>query len=306
MQQLIYAIAYGFCYLVSLLPLRVLYVLSDVLYPLLYHVARYRRRIVRKNLTASFPDKTIDEIKSIERRYYSWLCDYVVETIKLISISKRQMSRRMVFKNTEEVERSVAEGRSCAVYLGHVGNWEWITSLPLAVSECATCMQIYHPLESEVFDRLFLHIRGRFGAESVSMNDTLRRIIERRNEGKHMVIGFIADQVPMWNSIHYWTDFLHHDTPVFTGTERIACKCDMDVYYMEVTRIRRGYYEADFKLMTRNAAGSKEFEITEKYFRLLEQTITAHPPYWLWSHNRWKRDRKRWEEKNEQRTSTPQ
>lgn len=303
MENVLYAIAYCLCYLVSLLPLRLLYIASDALCPLLYHVARYRRHIVRKNLTASFPEKPIDEIKKIERQYYLWLCDYVVETIKLFTISPEQMRRRMVFKNTEEVERSVAEGRSCAVYLGHVGNWEWITSLPLSMSEAATCMQIYHPLESPVFDRLFLRLRGRLGAESVSMGDTLRRIIERRNEGKNLVIGFIADQVPLWNSIHYWTDFLHHDTPVFTGTERIARKCGMDVYYMEVTCVKRGYYEAEFKLMTRNATESKEFEITEHYFRLLEGTINAHPSYWLWSHNRWKRDHKTWEQINEQRSA---
>ena len=149
--------------------------------------------------------------------------------------------------------------------------------------------QIYHKLENEEMNRLFLRLRGRNGAESIPMSETLRRIVEIRRQGKLWIVGFIADQVPMWNNIHLWLDFLHHDTPVFTGTERLARKFDTDVYYLDIRRECRGYYEADFILMAEHASNMPEFELTLEYFRLLEKSIRRQPAFYLWTHNRWKR-----------------
>lgn len=289
MKKVLYYTVFAFWYFISLFPLKLLYVLSDGLFYLIYYVVRYRRPLVRKNLTSSFPDKSEGEIVKIEKGFYSWFCDYIVETLKLFTMSKEQMRRRMVFRNTEAIEKAVAEGRSCAVYLGHYGNWEWISSLPLWVSDKATCLQIYHVLENKAFDALFLRVRSRMGSDSIPMEDTLKSIIRRKAEGQRMVIGFIADQVPLWNSIHYWSDFLHHDTPVFTGTERIAKHQDMVVFYLDVTCPRRGYYEAEFKLVSDKIKEEPKFAVTESYMKLLEATIRRAPQYWLWSHNRWKR-----------------
>lgn len=289
MKKVLYCIVFTIWYLISLLPLKLLYVLSDGLFYLIYYVVKYRRPLVRKNLTDSFPEKSLDEIVKIERGFYSWFCDYIVETLKLFTMSKRQMRRRMVFHNAEAVDKEIAAGKSCAIYLGHYGNWEWISSLPLWLSDEATCLQIYHVLENKAFDELFLYVRGRMGSTSVPMADTLRSIIKRKAEGQRLVIGFIADQVPLWNSIHYWSDFLHHDTPVFTGTERIAKHQDMAVFYLDVSRPKRGYYEAEFKLVTDKAKEEPQFAITESYMKLLEATIQRKPQFWLWSHNRWKR-----------------
>lgn len=289
MKKVLYCIVFTIWYLISLLPLKLLYVLSDGLFYLVYYVVKYRRPLVRKNLTDSFPEKSLDEIVEIERGFYSWFCDYIVETLKLFTMSKRQMRRRMVFHNAEAVEKEIDAGKSCAIYLGHYGNWEWISSLPLWLSDEATCLQIYHVLENKAFDELFLYVRGRMGSTSVPMADTLRSIIKRKAEGQRLVIGFIADQVPLWNSIHYWSDFLHHDTPVFTGAERIAKHQDMAVFYLDVSRPKRGYYEAEFKLVTDKAKEEPQFAITESYMKLLEATIQRTPQFWLWSHNRWKR-----------------
>lgn len=289
MKKVLYYAVFAFWYFISLFPLKLLYVLSDGLFYLVYYVVRYRRPLVRKNLTSSFPDKSEGEIVKIEKGFYSWFCDYIVETLKLFTMSKEQMCRRMAFRNTEAIEKAVAEGRSCAVYLGHYGNWEWISSLPLWVSDKATCLQIYHVLENKAFDALFLRVRSRMGSDSIPMEDTLKSIIRRKAEGQRMVIGFIADQVPLWNSIHYWSNFLHHDTPVFTGTERIAKHQDMAVFYLDVTRPKRGYYEADFKLVSDKIQEEPKFAVTESYMKLLEATIRRAPQYWLWSHNRWKR-----------------
>lgn len=285
----LYYIVYCFWYLLSLLPLKLLYGLADIVCLTIYYIFRYRRKIVRKNLIESFPEKSTEEIITIEKKFYRFLGDYFVETLKLLTISKKQLRRRMVFKGIDTLDEVLLSGQSCAVYLGHYCNWEWITSLPLHVTPKAKCGQIYHALENKDFDRLFLTLRERMGAVSIPMAETLRRIVEYRNKGIQIVIGYISDQAPFWNNIHYWTNFLNHDTPVLTGTERIAKAANHAVFYGDICRPKRGYYECEFKLITREPKKYKDFELTEIYCRELEKTIQRAPQYWLWSHNRWKR-----------------
>ena len=286
-----YHIIFIFWFLISLLPLRVLYVFSDILYFPLYYCIRYRRSIVRNNLTSSFPDKSEAEIIKIEKEFYSFFCDYIMETIKLFSISRNQIKRRMKFENLEQLEETFQAGRSCSVYLGHYCNWEWISTLPASMSKNGICAQIYHPLESRVFDRLFLYMRGRFGGHSIPMDDSFRTVLDWKKRGVLNVMGYISDQVPGYNNIHYWTDFLHHDTPVFTGAERISRLADTAIFYADITRPKRGYYVCRFVKMTDDPGKTPKFSITEQYFRLLEETIQRSPQYWLWSHKRWKRTR---------------
>lgn len=280
---------YYFLYVISLLPLRVHYVFSDLLYFLVYRIFGYRRDIVRQNIISSFPNKSELEIKAIEQGFYHWLCDYVAETIKLISISENQIKQHMVFKGIEDINQCISEGQSCAIYLGHYCNWEWVTSLPLWLNSDTHCGQIYHTLESRTFDHLFLKLRQRFGAECIAMAETLRRIVKFRQEGRPVVIGYISDQTPFWNNIHHWLNFLNHDTPVLTGTERLVRQTGHAVFYADIRRIRRGYYEADIKLITRNPQEMKDFEITDIYFKKLETSICQDPSCYLWTHNRWKR-----------------
>lgn len=294
MKKILYGSVFCIWYLMSLLPLRVLYILSDGLYYLIYYVVKYRRPLVRKHLFDSFPEKNEDERIQIEKDFYAWFCDYIVETIKLFTMSKKQVMKRMQFSGVEQIKESCRKGQSCAVYLGHYCNWEWVTSLPLWAGHNIACGQIYHPLENKAFDKLFLYLRNRLGAQCISMAESIRKIIKMRQDGKQIVIGFIADQVPLWENIHYWTNFLHHDTPVFTGTEKIAQKVNFAVYYLDVQRLKRGYYQAEFKLITNNPKEKKEFEITEWYIRELEKTIRRQPPFYLWTHNRWKRTRQEW------------
>lgn len=288
---MLYYLIYGCWYLLSLLPLCVHYVLSDALYFLVYRLLHYRVKVVRKNISESFPEKDASELRHIERGFYHWFCDYIVESVKLLTMSQRQMKRRLVFKGTDVVDRVVAEGQSCAVYLGHYCNWEWITSLPLWVTPAAQCGQIYHAIENPLFDRLFLRLRQRFGAVCIPMAETLRRIVKYRQEGRPVVIGYIGDQVPFWNNIHHWCQFLNHDTPVLTGTERLARQTRHAVFYMDVRRVRRGYYEAEFQLISREPKQLAEYEVTDEYFRRLEASIRRDPACYLWSHNRWKRTR---------------
>ena len=294
-----YKIVYAIWYLLSLLPFWVHYLLSDFIYLILYKLVGYRKQVVRENLTISFPEKSKEELLRIERRFYHFLGDYFAESVKLMTISKQSLRRRLVFKNTEAIEECVESGQSCAVFLGHYCNWEWITSLPLWVTPKAQCGQIYHPIENKDFDRLFLRLRQRLGAVCIPMQDTLRKILEFRQAGQPVVIGYISDQKPHWVNIHHWVDFLHHDTPVLTGTERIARRMNHAVFYLDVRRLRRGYYEAEFKLITREPQQMPEFKLTDIYYQMLEASIQRAPEFWLWSHNRWSRTREEFNERFE-------
>lgn len=289
-----YYILFGFWFLFSLLPLRLLYLLSDVIYFITYYLVRYRRKVVRTNLTLSFPHKSKSEILKIEKKFYAFFGDYIVETIKLFSFGKNSIRKRMQFFGVEELEKSIERGKSCIVYLGHYGNWEWITSLQLAFpkEKGVQCAQVYHPLENPHFDKLFLYLRGKMGSDNISMSETLRRIVSYRQKNQPVVVGFISDQKPFWNNIHHWTNFLNHpNTPVLTGVERIAKQTDFAVYYADMNRLKRGYYQCTFKLLTENPGEYKDFELTDLYFQKLQQTIENNPPYWLWAHDRWKRTR---------------
>lgn len=291
---LAYRLLYALVYLVSLLPLWFLYGLSDFLYLLAYHLIRYRRRIVRSNLCGSFPEKPLTEIAAIERRFYRFFCDYMVETVKLCSMSDRQMRRRMQFVGVEQMVGALErEGKLFAfIYLAHYGNWEWVSSLSARVREvnpAITGGHIYHPLRNKPFNRLFLHMRSRFEGVNVPMKETLRFILQQRAKNRPTILGFIADQAPKWSSTHHWTDFLNRRTAVFTGTEQIARRVDALLFYARVERTRRGHYLCTIERMEGDLEQTPQYGMTDEYFRLLEADIRRRPAIWLWTHNRWKR-----------------
>lgn len=294
--KITYYIAYALWYLLSLLPLWLLYFVSDLLFFPTYYLARYRRKIVRRNLTGSFPEKDLKDIVRIEKRFYHFFCDYIVETIKLFSMSEEQMKRRMVFKGVDHIVSAMEkeDKNFCFVYLGHYCNWEWIASLPYWCPDDVKCGQIYHPLYNKAFDRLFLRLRNQFGGECIAMKETLRRIIEMKRAKQKCIIGFISDQAPKWNSIHHWCDFLHRETPVFIGTERIGKQVDALIYYADVKRTRRGYYLCEFKPLTHRPKEVPDYELTDRFTHLLEEMIKERPDFWLWSHKRWKRTKEEW------------
>lgn len=287
----------------SLLPLRVLYLLSDVLYFPLYYLVRYRRKVVRKNLFNAFPEKSEDERRQIEKRFYAAFCDYLVETVKLRGMKPERVKQHLRFEGTEEVERlASAEGKSCVVYMGHNFNWELVTSLPLHFKDPKIQFgEIYHPLANKAMDKLFIDLRQQYGAECISMAGTLRRILQLNKQKTPFVIGFIADQVPTWEAINHWLTFMHQETPVFTGTEKIARRTGSAVFYMSVRRESRGHYVATFHLIDEDASHTQENELTDKYFSLLEKNITEEPHLWLWTHKRWKRTRQGYAEREARR-----
>lgn len=294
MNKILYYIIYSCTYLHALLPFRLLYVLSDILYFWVYIVAGYRLKVVRENLSGSFPEKSKKELRLIEREFYHHFCDYFVETVKLLHISNEEMSRHMKFENMEQVNELMKDGNSVLMFLGHYCNWEWVPSINLNFKdkENVILAQIYKPLKNKAFDDLFLKIRSRFGSLGIPRYETLRTIVKLRRDKKQTMIGFMADQLPSINNIHYWTTFLNQDSAVFTGVERIAKQTGFAVVYLDVQKESRGYYKATIRLISSNPAEEPEFKITETYIRAMEKTILREPAYWLWTHKRWKRSRR--------------
>ena len=291
--KFVYHILFFLLYLLSLLPMRLLYLLSDGLFFPLFHVVKYRRKVVEKQLEECFPEKSMQERRAIERQFYHFFCDYLVEVIKLCSISKEEMMRRMKFVGIEQVREELKDKKFCFLYLGHYCNWEYIASLSYWLPEIH-CGQIYHRIYNQAFDDLFLKLRGQFGGESILMKDTLRRILTLRGQEKKVMIGFISDQLPKWENMNHWTTFLNHDTSFFIGAERIAKQVDAALYYVDVERVKRGYYQVTFRLMTLHPKEFPDYELTDQYARLLEKSIRHQPAYWLWTHKRWKRTKEEW------------
>ena len=287
-----YHLLFALFYLLSLLPLRVLYIFADFLAWLAGSVVRYRRKVVVDNLRNSFPMRGEKDIERIAAGFYHFLADYFVETVKLTTMSRAQIERRMRFENTEEIDVILNSGRNVSVFLGHYCNWEWISSFPAHLASDSRAGQIYHPLENKSVDKLFLRLRQRFGAISIPMASTLQTLMQWRREGIPSVTGYIADQAPGYDGIHLFIDFLNHpDTPVFTGAERISRMFGAAAFYAHIERQRRGEYVCRFIKITDDASQLPQFELTRRYFKLLEHQIEMAPQFWLWSHRRWKRGR---------------
>ena len=246
--KLIYWLVYGGMWLFSALPFRVLYVLSDFNYLLMYHVGRYRRKVVRENLEKSFPEKTEAERLQIERKFYRYLSDYMLEDLKLLHMSAEDLCQRMIYKNTEQYLELTEKYGGIIVMIPHYANYEWLIGMGSVMKPGDVPVQVYKPLKDKYLNELFKQIRSRFGGYNIPKHSTAREIIKLKREGKNMVVGLITDQWPSGD--RYWTTFLGQETAFLNGAERIAKMMNFPVFYCELTKTRRGYCEAEFKLMT--------------------------------------------------------
>ena len=286
MSNLIYRIVYYLIRFAGLLPLGVLYFISDLIYYLIYYVIRYRRQVVNENLRNSFPEKSKAELRHIARNYYSHLCDLIVESLYQPGMGEEEINLRVRYNNPEIIQKYFDRGKHVAAVLGHYGNWEWLCGFPLITSY--KCITIYRPLNNRVFDRLMLESRSRFGAEPVPMKMAIRKIYEYDKQGSPSSTACIADQTPPMEKSIFWIDFFNRDTPVYSGVERIAKKMDMAVLFFRMKKTGRGYYEFDLIPLFDNASETTDYEITKAHVAFLEQQIRERPEYWLWSHRRWK------------------
>ncbi len=294
-----YKKAYYISYALSKLPLRVLYGISDFVFVILFYVVRYRRKLVKKHLKDSFPEKSEKERNVIEKKFYHWFCDYFVETIKLLTATDEEMCRWIEFRGMDKIEEVLRSGQSIATVLGHFGNWEWLSCTKLGVPNFQdwTLGLIYHPLRDLEYDKLFIDIRSAHHGTCIDKHSILRELVKLKKEGRVSLFGYILDQSPKWDSIHLWLPFLNHDTPVFTGAERIARKFQNAVFYIDMQRPKRGKYIFDFQLITLAPQDMDENELTRETFKMLETSIRRQPECYLWTHNRWKRTHEEYDQK---------
>ena len=273
---------------VARLPMRALYGVSDFAYIVVYHLVGYRRKVVQKNLTEAFPEKTPQEIKKIERDYYHYMCDVIVETLKLLHISPEEMRRRVRISEYERVNEGVKEGRPAVLLLGHYGNWEWVQEISRVLTKDAFRASIYHPLKSEVWEEIYRQIRSRWNVNIIPQANAVRTLLKKDNQP--WICGFIADHRPRHVDERNITPFLNHATSFIYGPEVIGRKLGADFYFLEMERVKRGYYELKFHPLT-TEDGEGTYPVSRAFWKKFEEVIKKNPAFWLWSHKRWKYDK---------------
>lgn len=283
-----YTVFYIFIWLLAWLPLRVLYVFSDFFYLIIYYIVGYRKKIARKNIEKSFPEKSKKELRRIERRFFRYFCDLFIETFYEMHMSEKEVLQRMDLGDIDLIMEQYAKGRSIMLMSAHYGNWEWASAFALKLPEDMQIYNVYKRLNNKKFDNFMLEIRSKFKGQSVEIHNLLRTMVNLRKEGRVSVFGMISDQSPWVGNINHWNTFLNQDTPVITGTEQLAKKFDYPVFYIHIHRVKRGYYKFEYIPVSLEPTLTSEFEISNKYMEILEQKIKAAPEYWLWTHNRWK------------------
>ncbi len=276
-----------FMRLLAGLPLGILYLLSDIAFPFIYYIIRYRRRLVRENLRCSFPEKSEKEILRIERAFYHNLCDVFIEAFKCLNITDEEMCRRVEVLNCELPERIAAEGKNVFMLLGHLGCWEWYQEVSVRYRNPKKGAEIYKQIESPYFASLMHEIRSRWDTKQIEMQQTVRTMLKWKAEGEPFLCGFIQDQRPTGKEKDRVT-FLNQASWYTRGAEEIAHKIGAELVYLDVEKTSRGHYRLTFLEMQPNAEeSSSDMALSLCYLRLLEQSIRRQPELWLWSHNRW-------------------
>lgn len=286
MRTILFYIFYGLNWVITLLPLRILFGFSTLLYLILYYIVRYRREVVVQNLRNSFPEKTEQELMIISKKFYMHLADLFIETLKLQHMKATEIKKRYKIINPELFNKIHDEGRSIIAVFGHYGNWEYVISLPLNIKY--KTLTVYKPLSNKLFDRYFLKIRSQYGLELVPMSSTGRTIYSYEQAGINTLTGLVADQRPPKRGVQYWTKFLNQDTSVYLGIEKLSKKYNMVIMFFHIEKVGRGYYEVTPEIITDEPASLKSYLITEKHVELLEEEIKKRPELWMWSHRRWK------------------
>src|SRR4030042_7056935 len=286
MDFFIFIISYGLIWLLSWLPLKVLYVFSDICFFFIWYIIPYRKKLVFKNLTRSFPEKSLEEIQIIAKRFYRHFCDNFIESIAAVHLGLEEHTKRYKLHNIEVLDELYATRKDIMLISAHYGNWEWLSFLPLLTHY--TVLGIYKTLHNKYFDRMFSNLRSKYGIIPVTTEKTFRTIIDYQERKIPVMPYFLADQRPRWKEIQHWIKFLNQETSVILDREKIARKLGMAFVFIKHLKVRRGYYESVFIPVESDPINTKPHEITEKYFQILENIIRDSPSEYLWTHNRWK------------------
>ena len=291
MKRILYKIFKGFLIFLSLPPLWVGYLFSDLLFLFIYYIIGYRKKITIQNIKNSFPEKTDREIKIISKKFYRYLCDLVIEIMKMSTISRRQIIKRCTFSTdtTKLIQQLYDQKKNLLFAMGHFGNWEWASPITSLITNYQL-FALYKPISSSFFNQFMYDIRTRFGSKLINMNHAWKEMLKNQASGSIHATAFITDQTPSATNA-YWTTFLNQDTAVFTGIEKIAQKLNCPVVFVSVRKVKRGYYCIHTELIVEDSINTKAGEISELHTRKLEEEIRRQPEIWLWSHRRWKHKR---------------
>jgi Kdo2-lipid IVA lauroyltransferase/acyltransferase len=286
MQLLIFIIFYPLLWIISILPFRVLYLISDFTYFIVYKIIGYRVKTVRENLAMALPNLSDSERLIIEKKFYSHLCDMFLEMIKTLSISNTEMDKRYKFTNLDVYKELEKKGKSISLLCAHYASYEWVISMNRHISFKG--YGIYKKIANKYFDKLVHDIRSKFKANLITTKETASTIEKNHATGILSLYGFASDQSPKLDRAVYWQEFMGIKTPIHVGAEMLSKRYDMNVIFLRTKKIKRGYYEGTFELMAENPKETKRFEITADYISRVEKQIYEAPEFYLWTHKRWK------------------
>lgn len=273
-------------YFISKLPLKVLYIFSDVMFFLNYYLVGYRKKVITQNLRKSFPEKSEKEIAIIRKKFYENFSDYLVETIKSFSISETEARVRMQHINQDVFHEAKAEGKNIIMLAGHVFNWEWMNAFARIIPQ-KHCHPVYRKVNSDFWENQMKKVRNKFGNEALEANEVIKNIFRSQNDGESAYM-FVADQTPHVAHVNYGLEFLNQKTPAFIGYDKLATRMDLAFIYCEMKKVKRGYYQVNYHRIYPDNEKFIEHEIVKKFHKLLENTLHKHPDNYLWSHRKWK------------------
>lgn len=286
MNFIVFAIAYPLIWVFSRLPMRILYLKSNIIYLFMFYVTGYRKKVVLENLKLSFPKKTEAELRIISKKFFKHFIDLIMESVKAFSISKKQLSKRYTYKNPELVNAYVKEGRNIALVGAHQANWEWSFGISMVLD--IDVYGAYTKLNNKYFEKWVRKSREKFGVIGYKTSDTVRGIQKNMNDNKQGAYILLSDQSPQPHKTYYWREFFNIKVPVHTGAEMLSKKFDLVVINYVSRKIKRGYYETEFQLITDTPKEFDDYQLTDKYTKLTEENIKVQPEFYLWSHRRFK------------------
>ncbi|MDA6071785.1 lysophospholipid acyltransferase family protein [Flavobacterium sp. AC] len=286
MQFLVYLLAYPLLWLISILPFRLFYWLSDCVYFIIYYIIGYRRKVVKENLALTLPYLSKTEQKQIEKKFYHHMCDMFLETIKTMSISPKEMEKRFRVTNIELVNEYATKNKSVILVASHYASYEWLLTINPKIDFKG--IAVYKKVANPYFDKLVRRIRSKYDTELVETRKAIPTMAQNQRQGILSMYGLASDQSPKLDRIFHSMKFMGIEVPVHTGAEMLAKKYNLSVIFVKVKKVARGYYEATFVPIADNPNDYKNFDITEKYLREVEKQIYEAPEYYLWTHKRWK------------------
>jgi len=291
MKKVVFYLAYPLLWLVSKLPFPIFYLVSDFCYVIVFYLIGYRKKVVRDNLKKSFPEKSISELKKIEKKFYKHMCDMFLEMIKTLSISNKQLKKRFVYENIEELVKFEKECNGAIVMCGHYTSYEWATAINFYDTH-NKAYAIYKKIRNKHFDKLIKDIRANLGTTLITSKEVIPTMMRNKVNNQKASYYMISDQSPKNTKNACWVNFMGTETAAFTGSESMAKKLGFGILYLQIRKVKRGYYSAKLIPLTATPKEYQDFEITEKFFQLLEEQIREQPEYYLWTHKRWKHTKK--------------